>query len=691
MGLRLFTVLLLSVAVLMGSCARRSALEVGGAVPHDAPSAEPEVIERGVAEATALAELRSAEKLAGAGDLAGATRAYARAGRALPALRGWPDVLAAGSAASAGDTARVRVILAGSPDSALIGEWGWRVRTAALRQSGDLRGAVAVARESARDGAGAQARAEGWRVAGSLLLQGGDSARALDAFRFAMQESMDVRPALEAARAVVEWKGLSPDDQLLVGRTLLRHGGVERGGRMTEGYLAAAVGSTASRAEVRLELGEALMRAQKHAEAEPHLILAAASLPRAELLAGRIQYRLGRLEVAAGSFRSVAKRDPRSPEASEALFFLADMAHDRGDVDAARDLYRRAVATGAETDAALRAVLRLAGMAVSAGNAREARRDISAYLEGRVQADLRAPALYWAGRAAALAGDDESARSAYREAIALDPVSYYGVRALERLGMEARNLALPLPPEVNAAGAAAVEEGLARVRVLRELGLRDEADFERGRLREGLAGSEGLYLLAEALQREGRTIEAVGLARELARQRGAWDRRLLAVVYPFPFRGAVEREAARNGLNPFLVAGLIRQESLFNPTAVSPAGAIGLMQVMPETGRSLAGRVGVEGFSPAALKDPDTNLRLGSLFLADQVGRYRTLSEVFAAYNAGPTRVTGWRSSFPESADEDAFVERIPYSETRDYVKKLRLNKHIYELLYADGTIFAAR
>ena len=139
-----------------------------------------------------------------------------------------------------------------------------------------------------------------------------------------------------------------------------------------------------------------------------------------------------------------------------------------------------------------------------------------------------------------------------------------------------------------------------------------------------------------------------------------------------------------------MVAGLIRQESLFNPIAVSPAGAVGLMQVMPETGRSLARRVGIAGYSPAMLKDPDVNLRLGTLFLADQVRRYSNLTEVFAAYNAGPGRVTAWRS-FPERSDEDAFVERIPFAETRDYVKRLRLNRHVYELLYGAEPETAAR
>jgi len=143
----------------------------------------------------------------------------------------------------------------------------------------------------------------------------------------------------------------------------------------------------------------------------------------------------------------------------------------------------------------------------------------------------------------------------------------------------------------------------------------------------------------------------------------------------------VEREARRNGLDPFLVAGLIRRESIFDPNAVSAAGAVGLMQVMPETGAGLAQGAGIAGFRSSMLKDPAVNLRLGTRFLAAQVRRYPTLTEVFAAYNAGPGRVARWRS-FPEYGDEDLFVERIPFEETRTYVKKVRVNVHVYEMLY---------
>jgi soluble lytic murein transglycosylase len=190
-----------------------------------------------------------------------------------------------------------------------------------------------------------------------------------------------------------------------------------------------------------------------------------------------------------------------------------------------------------------------------------------------------------------------------------------------------------------------------------------------------------LYAVAEAMPTHEQPVAAALLGHELRQRLGRWDERLLRIAFPFRFRETVEREVRRQGLDPFMVAGLIRKESIFNPTAVSPAGAVGLMQVMPETGRGLARRAGIAAWDASRLEEPETNVRLGTLFLADQVRRYRTLTEVFAAYNAGPGRVARWRA-FPEYRDEDLFVERIPFEETRDYVKKVKLYAGVYEMLY---------
>jgi soluble lytic murein transglycosylase len=166
------------------------------------------------------------------------------------------------------------------------------------------------------------------------------------------------------------------------------------------------------------------------------------------------------------------------------------------------------------------------------------------------------------------------------------------------------------------------------------------------------------------------------------RQEGAWNEALLRLVYPFPYRATIEREARRNGLDPFLVAGLIRQESGFHPAARSPAGALGLMQIMPATGTSLARELGIGSFRPARLTEPELNIRMGTRYLATMLARYDgRVGDALAAYNAGPTRMARWRA-FPEHADPELFAERLPFTETRDYVRIVQTNAAIYRALY---------
>src|SRR5690606_24077181 len=221
-----------------------------------------------------------------------------------------------------------------------------------------------------------------------------------------------------------------------------------------------------------------------------------------------------------------------------------------------------------------------------------------------------------------------------------------------------------------------------------ELGLNDAASYEIDRLLEEYAGQNGvLYGVAEALHAKGEHLRAVLIGRAIERnleQNGNKpDARLLRIINPFPYRDLIEREAKRHGLDPYFVVALIRQESLFNPKAKSGAGAVGLMQVMPRTGRAVATRLGIRNFRDEMLTDPEINIRIGTAILADHLRNYGgRVEDVLIAYNAGAGRLGRWRS-FPERADRDLFIERIPYDETRDYVRIVRTNTYVYRTLYS--------
>ena len=129
------------------------------------------------------------------------------------------------------------------------------------------------------------------------------------------------------------------------------------------------------------------------------------------------------------------------------------------------------------------------------------------------------------------------------------------------------------------------------------------------------------------------------------------------------------------------MAALIRQESIFNPVATSPAGARGLMQIMPAVGRLLARSAAFPLWDPVLLYQPDVNLELGTRHLAELVRRYPQAVRSLAAYNAGAPRVELWAAKVG-MADEELFAERIPYRETRDYVRIIQRNEDMYRALY---------
>jgi soluble lytic murein transglycosylase len=154
------------------------------------------------------------------------------------------------------------------------------------------------------------------------------------------------------------------------------------------------------------------------------------------------------------------------------------------------------------------------------------------------------------------------------------------------------------------------------------------------------------------------------------------------LLFPQPYWKELVADAGNNGLDPYLVASLIRQESEFNSGAVSPMSAYGLMQLLPSVGKSLAKKLGMKGFTTKQLLDPSVNLELGTTNLKQVLDRFGGQAEyALAAYNAGDTPVRQWLAS-NDYKDVPEFVESIPYTETREYVQSILRNREMYRALY---------
>jgi soluble lytic murein transglycosylase len=227
-----------------------------------------------------------------------------------------------------------------------------------------------------------------------------------------------------------------------------------------------------------------------------------------------------------------------------------------------------------------------------------------------------------------------------------------------------------------------VDAAMARAALLERLGLNGEATEEYDWLAgEAATSTERMLATAQAFSDAGLASRSIRLARAALDRGAPPSAAVYRLLYPFTYGDVLRAESEARKLDPALVAALVRQESYFTPRATSAVGARGLMQVMPDVGRQIAGGLGFPFWDPVLLYQPDVNAQLGTRHLARALGKYDELAYALAAYNAGDARVTRW-SRKAGVRDPELFVERIPYVETRDYVRVILRGRELYRGLY---------
>ncbi len=267
---------------------------------------------------------------------------------------------------------------------------------------------------------------------------------------------------------------------------------------------------------------------------------------------------------------------------------------------------------------------------------------------------------YWAARAHVLQGNAAAARPLYQQAASVR--DYYGFLAAAQLGTAPRVVDRPVALDGAAQQSLTARLAFRRLALLYALGREADALAEWEILRPTLSQPEQLAA-AKQFSRWGWHHHAITLAAQL----GEWDD--LAWRFPIAHRAALTAEATREGIDPAWAFAIIRKETAFRADAVSSAGALGLMQLMPATAAMEARPRGLPS-DARSLRDPAINIPLGVAHLGRLQRQYRHPVLASAAYNAGGGRVDQWRRRFTDRP-LDEWIEAIPFKETRDYAKRV--------------------
>ncbi len=407
---------------------------------------------------------------------------------------------------------------------------------------------------------------------------------------------------------------------------------------------------------------------------------------------------------------------PKSDWTERALYSVATFYDVENRVESIEEAYQALLTSFPQGAHARRASWEVAICAYLDGRYGEALLRFSRHLESFSAPATAAGAGYWMGRCYEKLGDSRSALAMYRCVATLANQSYYGQRAQQaaaRLNLEGREVGMVSPgpkllqalrtleslwvrPVVIEEPAGPAELAIERARQLVSAGLTEDSLEELRAAAERYPAETAIpYVAARVHERRGDLLSAMRVL-----YRATPNYALLPVtslpheirnmLFPVRHLDLVQAHSAANSLEPSLVLAIIRQESAFKEDARSSAGARGLMQVLPSTGRRLARQAGLRGYSVGKLYQAATNIQIGTRHFSVLLRMFGGNVELaLASYNAGETRVQRWKKQFGDD-DIALFVEQVPFTETREYLKQV-LTSHAYYRAILEPNSYAGR
>jgi soluble lytic murein transglycosylase len=456
------------------------------------------------------------------------------------------------------------------------------------------------------------------------------------------------------------------------------------------------------RPDVELALAVALRRSGQNKEAKKALEALTNSSP--EINAQRL-FNLGEVARATdddeGFLRNLAELRQAAPTSvwlQQELLAAGNFYLLKPDYDKAIDAYRELQQRFPDAGRASYAHWKVAWLSLRQGRNDEAKTGFEQQI-GLYPTSAEVPAaLYWRGRLAEEDNDSAMARAYYQKLSERFRNFYYGELARRRL-REIKSeddpphyALLDRVPAIEAgAHVSAGEPPTDNLRYQKAQLLENGALVEFAVREVQAAGTEdsGNWVAAETArlyQDAGRYDGAIQVFKRAVPNYFAVDlpalpRSYWEALFPKPYWTDLKKFSSQNALDPYLVASLIRQESEFNPGAVSRANAVGLMQLLPKVGSTVAREEKLKHFSSTQLFTPEINLQLGTRYFREMVDKFGAFEYALAAYNAGSNRVEDWQGQ-GKYRDPQEFVESIPFTETREYVQAILRNANVYRQLY---------
>jgi soluble lytic murein transglycosylase len=460
--------------------------------------------------------------------------------------------------------------------------------------------------------------------------------------------------------------------------------------------------SSADQPTVQLALAVALRRSGQDKEAKKILDTLPSSTP--EMNAERL-FNLGEIARSLnnddeflrilGDLRQAA---PTSQWLEQALLAAGNIYLLKKDYDRAIDCYRELQQRFPNGGRAPYAHWKTAWLSLRQGRNAEARSGFEQQVALYPSSAEVPAALYWRGRLAEEENDFATARAYYQKISERFRNFYYGELARQRL-MKVKveddppHLALldRVPPIQSGAKISADDPPTDNLRFQKAQLLANGAlmDFAVRELQAAGNEERGSWVSSETArlyQEASRYDVAIETLKRAVPDYFAMDltslpREYWQALFPKPFWPDLKRYSSQNALDPYLVASLIRQESEFNPAAVSRKNAVGLMQLLPKVGKGVAKQEKLKHYSAQQLFNPSVNLQLGTRYFRTMVDKFGAFEYALAAYNAGSDRVDDWLGQ-GKYREPQEFVESIPFTETREYVQAIMRNANVYRQLY---------